>query len=96
MPTESSTLERREVVYAGRVQGVGFRYTARQLADGCDVTGFVRNLADGRVQLVVEGPHAEVDRYLAALAEQLSGHIRAAATDVRPGTGEFAGFEVRY
>ena len=96
MPPASSTLERREVLYSGRVQGVGFRYTARQLAGDFDVTGFVRNLADGRVQLVVEGQHTEIDRYLAALGEQLSGHIRDAASDVRPAIGEFSAFEVRY
>jgi acylphosphatase len=96
MPPTSSTLERREVLYSGRVQGVGFRYTARQLAGQFDVTGFVRNQPDGRVQLMVEGQRAEVERYLAALAEQLSGYIRDAAADVRPATGEFAGFEVRY
>ena len=44
-----------EVTYRGRVQGVGFRYTARTVAAGYAVQGFVRNLPDGGVQLVVEG-----------------------------------------
>jgi acylphosphatase len=96
MPSKSSSLERREVLYSGRVQGVGFRYTARQTAGDYEVKGFVRNLADGRVQLVIEGSHEEIDRYMNALTDQLSGYIRAAAADVRPATGEFAGFEVRY
>jgi acylphosphatase len=96
MPPESSTLERRDVLYSGRVQGVGFRYTARQLAGDYEVTGYVRNLADGRVQLVVEGSHAEIDRYMNALADQLPGYIRDVAADVRPATGEFAGFDVRH
>jgi acylphosphatase len=96
MPAESSTLERREVLYSGRVQGVGFRYTARQLAVEFDVTGFVRNLTDGRVQVVVEGQCSEIERYLGTLREQLSGYIRDAASDIRPATGEFAAFEVRY
>ena len=96
MPPDSSTLERREVLYSGRVQGVGFRYTARQLAGDYEVTGFVRNLSDGRVQMVVEGSHAEIDRYMTALADHLTGYIRAAAADTRPATGEFAEFEVRY
>ena len=51
--------ERRVVHYSGRVQGVGFRYTVRTLATRFAVTGFVRNLADGRVQLVVEGGPGE-------------------------------------
>src|SRR6187455_864933 len=50
MPTE-----RRRVWYEGRVQGVGFRYTARGLAGGFPVSGYVRNLDDGRVELVAEG-----------------------------------------
>src|SRR5262245_51276190 len=47
--------ERRTVYYTGHVQGVGFRYTARAAAQSCDVVGFVRNLDDGRVQIVAEG-----------------------------------------
>lgn len=48
-------LERREVRYRGRVQGVGFRYTARSIAQSYAVTGYVKNVADGSVELVVEG-----------------------------------------
>ena len=47
--------ERRRVVFSGRVQGVGFRFTCQSLARGFDVAGYVRNLADGRVELVAEG-----------------------------------------
>jgi hypothetical protein len=46
--------------------------------------------------LVVEGSHAEIDRYMAALAEQLNGYIHDVAVDIRPATGEFAGFKVRH
>jgi acylphosphatase len=88
--------ERREVHYSGHVQGVGFRFTVRELADGFEVAGYVRNLADGRVQLVVEGMPAELDRFLAAIDERMSDYIRSAAVDVRPNIGEFAGFEVRH
>ncbi len=42
----------KQVFYAGRVQGVGFRYTVRQLAAGYEVSGWVKNLADGRVELL--------------------------------------------
>ena len=45
----------RHILFRGHVQGVGFRYTARQLASRYDVTGFVRNLTDGRVELLVDG-----------------------------------------
>jgi acylphosphatase len=96
MPGGPSTLERREVTYSGRVQGVGFRYTTRQLAQGRPLTGFVRNLPDGRVQLVVEGASGELDGFLAAIADRMSDHIRHAAIDVRPATSEFTDFEVRH
>src|SRR5207249_8898651 len=54
--------KRAHVFYAGRVQGVGFRYTAREVACGYEVTGFVRNLPDGRVEMVAEGEEEEVRR----------------------------------
>ena len=60
--------QRKEIHYSGHVQGVGFRYTTRQIARQYDVTGFVRNLSDGRVQLVVEGQDAEVSQLLAKIA----------------------------
>jgi len=87
--------ERREVYYSGWVQGVGFRYTARHLARDYRVTGFVRNLSDGRVQLVVEGPPAEVDSFLAAIDQDMGQHIHDTAQSRGPATGEFRGFEVR-
>src|SRR4029079_16800556 len=64
-------LERRQVYYSGRVQGVGFRYTARQIAGRFAVTGFVENLGDGRVHLIVEGETREIDRFLAELSSAL-------------------------
>lgn len=90
------TTHRREVHYSGDVQGVGFRYTARRVAEGFTVKGFVRNLADGRVYLVVEGDEAEVASFLAELAHLMSGYIRQAAVETVPATGEFSGFTIRH
>ena len=65
------------VFYEGHVQGVGFRYTVRQLAKGFDVTGWVRNLPDGRVELLAGGEPDEVSAFLAAIAEsELESLIR--------------------
>jgi acylphosphatase len=83
------------VLYRGRVQGVGFRYTARTVAEGYAVHGFVRNLPDGRVQLVVEGPAGEVEQFRTALETRMADYIDDAATQTRPATGEFRGFEIR-
>jgi acylphosphatase len=92
----SADSERRHAYYSGHVQGVGFRYTVRELADGFDASGFVRNLADGRVELVVEGPAAELDRFMSAIAERMGDYIRKVAVDVRGATGEFTEFEIRH
>ena len=67
----------RQVFYAGRVQGVGFRFATKQLAAGFDVVGWVRNLPDGRVELQVMGEEEEVDAFLEELEENssLAHHI---------------------
>ena len=67
----------RQVYYEGRVQGVGFRYTVKSIATGFDVVGFVKNLADGRVELQAGGDASEVTAFLDAIAEsELAGNIR--------------------
>jgi len=68
----------KHVFYEGRVQGVGFRYTVRQVAKGYDVLGWVRNLPDGRVELLAGGQPDEVSGFLEAIAEsELAGFIKA-------------------
>ncbi len=86
--------ERRRVFYSGRVQGVGFRYTAQSTARSFRVTGWVRNLADGRVELVAEGQPPEIDAYLARIAESLGSNIRHVEQFTEKATGEFRGFEI--
>ncbi len=58
-----------KVYYTGKVQGVGFRYTAKTVATGYEITGQVRNLLDGRVELIAEGCEEELNAYRAALRE---------------------------
>ena len=92
--SESRELERRTVHYVGRVQGVGFRYQTRSLANQFDVSGFVQNLDDGRVLLVVEGSKEEIDRFLGRIAESMGRHIRNAISSTSPATGEFTEFQI--
>jgi len=67
----------KRVFYEGRVQGVGFRYTVRQLAKGYDILGWVRNLPDGRVELLLGGEPEEVSGFLDAIVEsELAGFIK--------------------
>ena len=88
--------ERREVYYWGRVQGVGFRFTVRRIAAGFDVAGFVRNLPDGRVQVVAEGNPQALDRLLAEIAVAMQSNIGDTDVSREPATGEFSGFAIRY
>ena len=84
------------VAFRGRVQGVGFRATARAVAAGRAVTGWVRNEADGSVLLEVQGAAGPVEAYLGALRERMGRLITGeSATAVPPQEGE-AGFEVRF
>jgi len=72
--------------FSGRVQGVGFRYTTLQVAKGFEVTGYVKNLPDGRVELVAEGREEECRKFLAAVQEEQSAYIRQ--TETREGRAE--------
>lgn len=66
-----------QVFYEGRVQGVGFRWTVKSIANGFDVTGSVRNLDDGRVELQVSGEKDEIDAFLEAITDsELKAHIK--------------------
>ena len=85
---------RRTSHFSGRVQGVGFRYTAQSIARGYKVTGFVRNLSDGRVELTAEGEKDEIDRFLAEIHEKMEGNIKQRTDADAPPTGEFHDFRV--
>ncbi len=89
-------IERYDVYYAGRVQGVGFRYTVRRIADGIDVAGFVRNLPDGRVQLVAEGDPVELDRLVDGINDAMRSNIDEAEVRRGNASGEFSGFAIRH
>jgi acylphosphatase len=79
-----TSLVARLVHYTGRVQGVGFRATVAGMARSFALTGYVRNLADGRVQLLVQGTEAEVQRFLQAVRDEWQGYIRDEQVETRP------------
>jgi len=87
--------ERFHVFYSGRVQGVGFRATAKRVAHGFDLTGIVRNLQDGRVELVAEGERIELEEFQHAIRDSGLGHfIRQEEARWEPIKNEFRGFEI--
>jgi acylphosphatase len=88
-------MQRVTVFYSGRVQGVGFRVTIRQLACGYDVTGMVRNLPDGRVEVIAEGTRAELEAFLTGIAESdLSGYIAKKHETWQASQGGLRGFAI--
>ena len=83
------------IFYSGRVQGVGFRYTARTVAAGFEAVGTVRNLPDGRVELIAEGARAELEAFRQAIRDAgLEHFIQKEAISWSEATGEFRGFEI--
>ena len=86
-----------QVFYEGNVQGVGFRYTLKQIAKGFDVIGWVKNLRDGRVELQASGEEAEVRAFLdAILQSELRAHIRNQTESRLSASPAARGFEIRH
>lgn len=89
--------KRVHVFFAGRVQGVGFRMSAEDAARPYDVVGWVKNLADGRVELVAEGEERTLTKFLQQLRTgAMKNFIQHAEVAWDEATGEFREFEIRY
>lgn len=88
-------MERRQVRYMGRVQGVGFRATARALVSSLPVTGWVRNEHDGSVLMEVQGSAAAVEEAIKAVRTRMSGFIRSERVEAVAAVEGEPGFEVR-
>ena len=86
-----------QVLYEGHVQGVGFRFTVRHIAKGFDVTGWVRNLPDGRVELQVTGDEEEIRAFLEQVAQsELHSLIRKQIEHKFNEPVAARGFEIRH
>lgn len=87
-------MHRRIIHFDGRVQGIGFRYTTQNIAMRYAVHGYVRNLRDGRVELVMEGDDREMDCLLNCLRKKMNGYINHVDSEVANATGEFDNFSI--
>ena len=87
---------RQEIHFRGRVQGVGFRWTVQRIAKHFEIVGYVRNLPDGRVQLVAEGEADEMDRFVRAIEVEMKAFISQTSVMKMAPIQEFQRFEIRY
>ena len=89
---------RKHIYYSGRVQGVGFRYTTARIAANYSVNGFVRNMMDGRVEIVVEGEKSEAQAFLDAVAAEMNDYIRDTRIidETDADKDKFTGFDIRF
>lgn len=89
--------KRLDVYWSGKVQGVGFRYTAESVALELKLTGWVRNLPDGRVEAVCEADTRALKLFLKRVAEgPMKPHLRGTDTTWSAATGEFEDFGIRF
>lgn len=89
-------MKRVHVHYSGNVQGVGFRFAARDLAKKFGLKGWVKNCADGRVEVVAESPEETLKAFLNDLNLQMAHFIREKNVSWEPANGEFDSFQIKF
>ena len=87
--------KRLHIYYAGSVQGVGFRFTVERTANSMGLSGWVRNLGDGRVETVVEGEETALEGFRRKISDIFDGCIRQTDMTADKATGEFGSFDIR-
>lgn len=86
----------KHVIFRGRVQGVGFRYTAHRAASHYGLTGFVKNLPDGTVEALFQGTAANIGACMDEIADHLGGYIREITANRRPVNPQYHDFKIAY
>ena len=90
-------MKRAHVVYSGNVQGVGFRYTAQDIAMKVGLTGWVKNLVDGKVEITAEGKEEDIKEFLDEISKgQLGRYIAGTEISWEKPAKEFDGFDIRF
>jgi acylphosphatase len=88
--------KRVHIIYDGKVQGVGFRFTCQRLAEDLGVMGWVRNMPDGDVEVIAEGNESKVKELLASLKNDMNRYINGEHIEWQDYAGEFKGFNIRF
>jgi len=86
----------KKIVFSGRVQGVGFRYTAQRMAQQYELVGFVRNLSNGGVEMFAQGDQRDVNNCIADIERHFEGHISNTHTEDMTLTGAYDRFFITF
>jgi acylphosphatase len=86
----------RNILFSGLVQGVGFRYTAQRIATRCHLTGYVRNLDDGRVEMFAQGTPENIELCITDLGETFGAYIRDVKTTDASLSSTYTSFEITF
>jgi acylphosphatase len=86
----------RRIIFVGRVQGVGFRFTAHRMANRHQLTGFVRNLPGGTVEMLAQGPAEEIDDCIQAIKEYFAGYVRETRIEEIPSNPQHTDFRITF
>ena len=86
----------KHIIFSGRVQGVGFRFTAHRIAMRYELTGFVRNLRDGTVEMVAEGPQEDVTGCIEDIRESFTGYVREVQINDSAGEKDYYDFRITF
>lgn len=82
------------IFFSGTVQGVGFRYTTHQMASSLNLKGWVKNLPDGRVEILVEGPKSEIEDLCKRIEAHFDGYIRQKTINFFDAQNQLKSFQV--
>ena len=88
--------KRFHIYYSGSVQGVGFRYVAQSAAQQLGVAGWVKNLEDGRVEMVCEADETALNNFLDRIRNIFGQYIRDADMGTETPKGKFEGFDIKF
>ena len=95
-PKNSTINKCLHIYYSGSVQGVGFRYTAERIANSLSLTGWAKNLRDGRVEIMCEGAEGDIEVFLQKIKNVFRDYIVDMDMEWGAATGEFSGFDIQF
>ncbi len=86
----------KRIIFIGRVQGVGFRFTARRAASRRQLTGFVRNVPDGTVEMLAQGRPEDVDDCIQDIKEYFAGYLTETRIEEIPPDPRYTDFKITF